>query len=346
MKATIREISRLTGFSPATVSNALNRKRGVSPDTCDTILQAARSLGYGEEPFSRKMRFVMYKTNGLIMDGTPFFTMMIDGFQQECKRYGYEMVMHYLDRRDPDFKSQAARLMGDGSSAMALVGAELLDQDFHFFEDARCPLLTLDYWHDNMRYSGIVINNEDAVAFAVQYLAGMGHRDIGYLKGAFRIKSFQAREGGYQKGLSLNGLGYRPEHTVTLSTTMDGAYLDMEAYLAAGPDLPTAYFADNDMIALGAMKAMREAGIRIPEDVSIVGFDDLPFCEISTPRLSSLRVPKQAMGEMAVRRLIEMMGRGHPAKTKISVCPEFIERDSVRALGQPGRNNKKQSKED
>lgn len=332
MKATIREISKITGFSPATVSNALNRKRGVNPGTCDAIIQAAKKLGYYEDVSSRKMRFVMYKTNGLIIDDTPFFTMIIDGFQKECKRIGYEMVMHYLDRRDSDFEQQAATLMEDTSSALVLIGAEVMDEDFHFFQNARCPLLTLDYWHDSMKYNGILINNEDAVVEAINYLAEKGHRDIGYLRGSFRIKAFQSRETGYRKGLDKNNLSCKPDFQVTVTTTMEGAYQDMAAYLKTEPELPTAFFADNDMIALGAMKAMREAGIQIPADISIVGFDDLPFSEISSPRLTSLRVPKQAMGEMAVHRLMEIMNTSHSAKTKILVCPEFIERDSVRDI--------------
>ncbi|MSS62314.1 LacI family DNA-binding transcriptional regulator [Velocimicrobium porci] len=332
MKATIREISRITGFSPATVSNALNKKKGVNSATSETIIQVAKELGYYEEATVKKIRFVMYKTNGLIIDDTPFFTMIMDGFQKECKRNGYEMVIYYLDRRDMDFEKQVKNLVEEDSSALVLVGAELLDQDFRFFESTECPLLIIDYWHNSMKYNGILINNEDAVAEAVSYLVSKGHKNIGYLKGSFRIKSFQARECGYLKGIEQSQLVYNPEYTVLLSTTMDGAYQDMKLYLKRNPKLPTAYFADNDMIALGAMKAMKEAGIKIPDEVSMVGFDDLPFSEISSPRLSSLRVPKQAMGEMAVHRVLEMMNSRQLVKTKILVCPEFIERDSVKEL--------------
>lgn len=231
-----------------------------------------------------------------------------------------------------DFEKQVKNLVEEDSSALVLVGAELLDQDFRFFESTECPLLIIDYWHYSMKYNGILINNEDAVAEAVSYLVSKGHKNIGYLKGSFRIKSFQARECGYLKGIEQSQLVYNPDYTVLLSTTMDGAYQDMKLYLKRNPKLPTAYFADNDMIALGAMKAMKEAGIKIPDEVSMVGFDDLPFSEISSPRLSSLRVPKQAMGEMAVHRVLEMMNSRQLVKTKILVCPEFIERDSVKEL--------------
>ena len=96
--------------------------------------------------------------------------------------------------------------------------------------------------------------------------------------------------------------------------------------------LPTAFFADNDMIALGAMKAMSESGIRIPEDVSIIGFDDLPYSSISLPPLTTLRVPKQEMGRSAVRRLCAIIEDNDDVRFKIQVCTQFIERDSVRAI--------------
>jgi len=111
---------------------------------------------------------------------------------------------------------------------------------------------------------------------------------------------------------------------------MNGAYRDMLKYLEGNPNLPTAYFADNDMIALGAMKALQEKGYKIPEDVSVIGFDDLPFSEIATPGLTSLRVPKQEMGRMAVRKVIEMMKGDDFVRTKLQVCTAFVERNSVK----------------
>ena len=97
--------------------------------------------------------------------------------------------------------------------------------------------------------------------------------------------------------------------------------------------MPTAFFADNDMIALGCIKAFEEYGYRVPEDISVIGFDDLPFCEISTPRLTTIKVYKYEMGQLAVRRLIELMKDGNSKiNTKTQVCTEFVERDSVADL--------------
>ena len=107
----------------------------------------------------------------------------------------------------------------------------------------------------------------------------------------------------------------------------------MLEYLKKKPKLPTAFFADNDIIALGAMRALQEMGYRIPEDVSVVGFDDLPFSEISSPPLTTLRVEKREMGKMAVRRLVELIdGIGTDTVTKIQVCPRIIYRSTVKNM--------------
>ena len=104
----------------------------------------------------------------------------------------------------------------------------------------------------------------------------------------------------------------------------------MSAYLDTKPKLPTAFAADNDIIALGAMKALKEHGFKIPRDISIIGFDDVPFCEISSPALTTIRVFKQEMGQMAVKQLLGKIKSESYIKTKIQICTEFVERKSVR----------------
>ena len=106
----------------------------------------------------------------------------------------------------------------------------------------------------------------------------------------------------------------------------------MNRLLEGRPEMPTAFFADNDIIAMGAMKALQEHGFRIPDDISIVGFDDLPFCSVTSPSLSTIKVFKQEMGRAAVRRLNELIQYGDQFKTKTQICCEFIERESVKKI--------------
>lgn len=331
MKAGIRQISDITGFSVATVSNALNQKKGVNQNTSDEIFRVAREIGYLDNETISKIRLVIYKKNGLIIDDTPFFSLLINGFEQECRESGYEMAIGNLDVRHPDYKDQVKQMVNEAGTAIVLLGTELSVEELKPYKEAQCPLLLLDYWSFDMDFNAVMINNADSARMAVNYLFANGHKSIGYLKGKFRILGFEQRQSGYYSAMRENGASY-PDFSVELSTTMNGAYKDMLEYLNNRPTLPSAYFADNDVIALGAMKALQEKGYRIPEDISIIGFDDLPFCEISSPRLTSLRVPKHEMGQLAVKKIIDMMKRNDGIRTKIQVCTEFVERDSVKKI--------------
>lgn len=329
MKVNIKDISEKTGFSPATVSNALNHKRGVNKDTAAEILKTAKEMGYVMESGITKIKLVIYRDRGLIVGDTPFFSLVVDGFEKACREAGYEMVLLYLDRRAEDYEKQVDNLLLDSSAAIVLYGSELSDEEAAVFRKVQTPFLMLDYWNHDMSFNGVFINNADAARMAGEYLVKKGHTRIGYLKGKYRIKAFGSRAVGLQIALQKHGLELEEEYIVNLAVTMEEAYQDMLEYLKSGPKLPTAFFADNDNLALGAMQALKETGFRVPQDVSIIGFDDLPFCEIAVPRLTSLRVPKQEMGRLAVREIMEMIQGRTDTKTKIQICTEFMERDSV-----------------
>ncbi len=332
MKVSIRQISEKTGFSPATISNALNHKKGVNKETAAEVFRVAKELGYIDEERITKIKFVIYRKNGSIIEDTPFFSLLIDGFEKECGASGYEVVICNLDSRAYDYEEQVKWMINDSSSAVVLLGTELMDEDLELFRSAKCPFLLFDYWSSDMEFNAVLINNSDSARMATEYLIGKGHRKIGYLRGRYRIKSFRSRHVGYAVALKKAGIKEIPEYTVTIGTNMNEAYSDMVAFLSKKPELPTAFFADNDMVALGAMKALTEFGYHIPEDISIIGFDDLPFCEIASPRLTTLRVAKQEMGQAAAKRIIELIKNQSNVHLKIQVCTSFVERDSVREI--------------
>lgn len=334
MKVSLKDISKSTGFSPATVSNALNGKKGVNKNTVERVWNVARELGYFDESPINRIRLVIHKKNGLIIDDSPFFTHLLAGVEMECRKSGFEMMICNLDERRSDYKERLEEILNDRSVALLLLGTELSEENLEIYKGAVSPIVLLDSWSNAMHFNSVLINNADSAQNAVEYLIKKGHRKVGYLQGDFRIKAFKSRAVGYGRALDKHGITYQPEYVVTLSTTMDGAYKDMTKYLETHEIIPTAFFADNDMIALGAMKAIREKGYEIPEDVSIIGFDDLSSCEISTPRLTTLKVFKEEMGALAVRRLIEILQHDTGVKTKMQVCTAFIERDSVKDLNE------------
>lgn len=332
MKVSIKEISTKTGFSPATVSNALNRKKGVNKDTSAEIFRVAKELGYINDAVISKIKVVIFKKNGSIMEDTPFFTLLLDGFERECRDSGYEMTLCYIDSRKENYESEFLSVFQEIGSAVVLLGTEMTTKDLKQIQNTSVPILLLDYWDDELDYNAVLINNYDAGRKATEYLINYGHKQIGYIRGDFRINAFGDRELGYYMAMKNNNLEVEDENIVTLKTTMDGAYRDMLKYLEKSPKLPTAFFADNDMIAIGAMKALQEHNIKIPEDISIIGIDDLPFCEITSPRITSLRVPKQEMGLIAAKRMFEIIEHKDDAILKIQICTTIIERESVKYL--------------
>lgn len=330
MKASIRQISEITGFSQATVSNALNNKRGVNSETARQIIETARACGYQSQKKVEGIRFVIFKSGGQVVADTPFFSALIDGVENESRKAGYDITLLNLESRQPDYEQKLRQLLDDPSYAILLLATEMTEKDLLPFEKCKAPIVLLDAWFEHPRFDSVLIGNTDSVCEAVQYLIDCGHEKIGYLKSKIRIQNFQYREAGLLRALQKNNKSIDSDFVFSLTPTMEGAHLDMSTLLAPKPSLPTAFFADNDIVALGAMKALIEYGVKIPKDVSIIGFDDLPFCKISTPRLTSIRVNKKEMGSMAVQRLVERINKGDQnVHAKIEICNTLIKRDSV-----------------
>lgn len=332
MKVSVRKISEITGFSPATVSNALNHKKGVNKETADKILKTAEELGYRLEDKISKIRFVIFRRNGLIIDDSPFHPAVIEGVERQAKAAGYETVFNHVDINDIEYSTQLQEILSDTESAIVLLGTEMQEEDFEPYTHAKNKIILLDGWSDQYFFDSVLISNTDSAARAVEYLIDKGHREIGYLRGDFRIQAFRYREIGYKRIMERHHLPIQPEYVATVGTRIETAYEGMKKYLGETPILPTAFFADNDTIAIGAVQALKERGYDIPGDVSIIGFDNISFGAISDPPLTTINVYKHEMGEMAVRELMRAVEDGKKVKTKIQVCTDFVERGSVRRV--------------
>lgn len=333
-KVSIREISRRTGYSPATVSNALNNKRGVSDETAQEIKKIASELGYRRSTKLRRVQFVMGRNSGRMLDEGSFRLAVINGVEEEARING--LTISYTTVELSDSKTcqrELAEIMGDPTAGIILLGTEMTQRDYDLFADCPVPLVLVDGQSDNHFIESILFSNEGSTYRAIRYLINKGHREIGYLAGKLRIRNFPLRERGYERALAEVGARPNPEFRVSLGTDkMESAYRDMLCWLKGKPAMPTAFFAENDALAVGAMKALSEMNYDIPGDVSIVGFDDVEFAAISHPSLTTVHVPRTDMGRIAVRRLIEQVEHPTPYTCVTHMSTAFIERESVRAL--------------
>ena len=197
MKANIKKISELTGFSPATVSNALNNKRGVNKETAEKIRQTAREIGYLAEWHVSSIKLVMYRASGAIVNDSPFFSSLVAGVEAEARNFGFDTLVCNLYQHAADYDSQVEELVNDPSSALLILATELDSQEAARFQEALAPVVMLDNWYEDLNFNAVLIDNTDAASAAVRYLIEKGHRKIGHLKGSYGIKNFYYREEGY-----------------------------------------------------------------------------------------------------------------------------------------------------
>lgn len=332
MKPTVKDIAKIANVSPGTVSNALNNRKGVSDEIKKVVFKAAKELGYSKETSIEKntIRFLIYKRHGYVVSDTPFFSSLIEGIEKECRMQGYEMLISHVNTGDNDYKEILKNINNDYSSGLLLLATEMNPEDLELFKNENIPIVLLDSYFKTMNFDSVLINNTDAAYKATNYLIENGHVDIGYLHSSIYINNFYYRKLGYLDALNEHGLKADKKFQIALESTMEGSYRDMKKLLDRDEiALPTAFFADNDIIAFGAMRAMKEKGIKIPQDVSIIGFDDMPFCEITSPRLTTIRVFKQEMGSIAVKRLIQIIEGKDNTLQKVEISTELIIRDSV-----------------
>jgi LacI family transcriptional regulator len=332
MKANLQQISKLTGFSPATISNALNHKKGVKAETAEKIFATAEKLNYFAESKLSAIRFVQFKKNGRIVGQMNFFSEVISGVEQECRSHGYEAFLTTVSEESEDYHTQLQQILDDTTCGVIVLATEANEDDMALFAHAKAPLVILDNWPEKTPCNAVLISNTDSVCHAVEFLIRRGHRKIGYLKCSDRIKNFFYRQEGLYRALELNGLPRQERFEVELPPDPELAWHAMERFLDTNPELPTAYFADNDNIALGALRAFSAKGIRVPEDVSVIGFDDVPFARLSNPPLTTVRVPKGDMGRLAVRILLDHATSDIHTVTKTQIGTQLVERESVRTL--------------
>jgi len=173
------------------------------------------------------------------------------------------------------------------------------------------------------------MNNEENVYIAIDYLKKCGHKSIGYIGGNIYSENFQLRKKGFIESVERLEMDYIKEHTYMISPTMIGAYNDMMEQLQDISELPDCFFADNDTLALGAIKALKEKGFKIPRDISIIGFDDIPYSAVSSPALTTIHVQRKQIGKLAVEQLLKIKKDKKNKPVKTLITGNLIIRDSI-----------------
>lgn len=337
MSISAKELAEKLNISPATVSMVLNNKPGISEQTRKMVMDAAADYGYRstkkqlQKNSNKTIQFVIYKKYGTVVSDTPFFSQVTEGINYQCSQNGYHLQITYLYDNE-DKNQQLEELKGTSCDGILLLGTEMTPKDYMHFQNLKNPLVILDSYFDNINCDSVLINNVQGSYLATEYLALRGHKKIGYLRSNTRISNFVEREDGYYKSLRHNNIPTSHPYVVNITPTTEQAYLDVCKYLKTNTAFPTAYFADNDIIAAAAIRAFKEFNIKVPEQVSIIGFDDMPICQFTDPTLTTMYVPKQRLGALAVDRLLSRINENNSEIIKIELAVQLIERNSVKSI--------------
>ena len=338
----LQDIAAELGVSRAAVSFVLNNKKGVSDSTRAVITAALERYGYhvkkelpdsGETSsdsshISRSIRFLKYKNSAILVEENGnFVSSIIDSLEEECRRLGYNLIITAFG---PENREEIYSMVSDKPmDGIIVLGTELDAADLPFFEQLPVPVILVDTPAPGRSLNCVTMNNEEIVEKAMDYFFSLGHREIGYLHSSMNTGNFRVRMQGYLNALARLGLDYKKEQVYSITPSMTGAYQEMNSLLEEGADIPSALLADNDMIALGCSRALKDNGRRLPDDCSIVGIDDISFSAICSPPLTSVRIPCKELGAQVVQLLHYKLTHPHTAPTKILVDGELIVRGSA-----------------
>lgn len=335
MSITAKELASLLGISPAAVSIALNNRPGVSDKTRQRVLEAAKERGYktfAAEPNNAKKNIVSFvlfkKKDGAIVDDTPFFSALTEGIATCCREHDYTLDIRYIFE-DKNINSELESLISSGTDGIILLATEMTAVDFGLFAGVDLPIVVLDTYFENISADYVLINNIQGAFLATDTLIKARHSQPGYLHSSYSIGNFEERADGFYKAVRHNGMSTSASVVHKVAPSIEGAYSDMKKLLSQNVKIAACYFADNDMIAVGAMRAFKEFGYRIPEDIGIVGFDNAYPGGIINPPLTTIDVPKHAMGRIAVERLIYLMAGIPTVPIKTELLTSLVKRESL-----------------
>lgn len=334
---TMRDIAKAAGVSAATVSLVLNGKGEISGATRAKVLDVVADLNYVPRPARVRtpdgandtLRFLKIAKHGHTVnrDHSHFISDYIDGMSQEATRRGYslEVVSHERETIQGIVQS----LAGTGVKGVVALGTELSEADIRLLLTTGIPTVFIDTFHELIDANFVNMNNEDAVYKVLSRFKSQGFQDIGFVASPVETTNFGLRRQAFTKNMLRLDLPIREENTLWVESTFDGAYEATAQHLASGGKLAECYFCTNDVIAYGFIKALREHNIRIPADVSIIGFDNLPMSVTMDPPLTTIDVSKRKIGYLAITILDDLINASElQPPVKILVGADLVVRSS------------------
>jgi LacI family transcriptional regulator len=332
-RSTINDIARLAGVSKKTVSRVINESPFVRAETREKVREIIREIGFTPDPQARGLAFRRAFLIGMIYDNpsAQYIVNMQQGILDAMRGTSFELVIRPSDRASPTFLEDILHFV-ERQKLFGVILPPSMSEDerlIRLLDEIDCPCVRIASVALGPRETMIVTHDHTGGKSAARYLADLGHRKIAHISGPATFRSAHERRRGFSEGLAESGLKLERKFDREAGYTFETGYAAAKSLLAA-EERPTAIFTGNDEMALGAYKAAREAGLDIPKDLSVVGFDDSPLAERVWPLLTTIKLPIRDMGRMAAEKLLatQKQRKGEPAASA-DVIPTLVVRDSA-----------------
>jgi LacI family transcriptional regulator len=336
--ADIRTVAALAKVSIATVSRTINGSPAVSERLSKRVWQAIEQLNYFPNTHARSLVSGRSRLLGIIVENitNPFFPELIQSFEEVAVAHGYEILVS-SSNSDPAVLTTCVRRMLERKVegvAVLTFGEEepVLDQ----LANHNVPLVLAEFKLSDPKSSTILLDYSTGFRAAVNHLASLGHRKIGFLAGPRTLHSAVTRENDFRAAMAAAGLPLQPSWVIVCDHTLRGGVAGFEK-LRALPDRPTAIICSNDMTAIGVLRAAYTKGLRVPQDLSVIGLDDIDFCEFTLPPLTTIRLSRADLARAAFDALRQQAeaAPGAIVQREFLVSTSLVTRESTAPLVHP-----------
>lgn len=334
--ATIKDVARLAGVSTTTVSHVINKTRFVAESTTKKVWAAVDDLNYAPSAVARSLKCNSTRTIGMLVTKStnPFFAEVVHGVEEYCYNEGYTLILCNTEgniSKQRDYLRMLAEKRVDGVLVMC---SDISDELLALLEKKQdLPMVVMNWGTENVNTDCIQDNAQLGGYLATKHLIDNGHTKIACISGQLDRLTCQTRLAGYRKALHEAGIEENPSWIVEADFECDSAVEAAKKLISHG-DRPTAVFCFNDIMALAAISTFRQAGLDVPNDMSVVGYDNIDLAGFFSPPLTTIHTPKRRLGKTAIKLLMERLANKESEQQVFEMQPELVVRRSVKNLKQ------------
>lgn len=336
---TLKDVAEKAGVGLGTASRVLNNHGRVSAETRAAVMEAMKALGYKPNNVARSLKRNATKKIGVIVTdiSNPFYSDVVKGMEDRASRHGYSVLLSNMDHKYEKLDAIIALMDEEKVEGIIYAGMMIDESGMSLFKALDIPVVfvsmaILDKINPEDPFASINIDNEKAAYDATKYLLGLGHSDIAILAGYFHdLNAGLPRLLGYKRAMEEAGLSVREDRVFEGDFAFQSGYLNTKTLIGGGK-LPTAIFAASDMMAMGAARAILESGLKIPEDISVIGFDGLDNGAYFYPAITTVEQPRYEYGNEGLNILIQMLNKTYAGPISCVMQYTIKERESCRNI--------------